>query len=60
MRYPFEEVKKELDLIPIVPHISLACQQYSDECEEVINEHMECFFFLKKKTYFIDFIFTCL
>jgi len=37
---PFEEVKKELDLVPTVPQLSLARQKYSDECEAAINEQI--------------------
>ncbi|GLT92764.1 hypothetical protein SLE2022_105860 [Rubroshorea leprosula] len=37
---PFEEIKKvDLD-IPIAPHLSLARQRYSDECEAAINEQI--------------------
>ncbi|XVF40786.1 hypothetical protein PTKIN_Ptkin01aG0143700 [Pterospermum kingtungense] len=37
---PFEEVKKELDLVPTVPQVSLARQKYTDECEAAINEQI--------------------
>ncbi|XP_010536733.1 PREDICTED: ferritin-4, chloroplastic-like [Tarenaya hassleriana] len=37
---PFEEVKKELDLVPTVPQLSLARQKYSDECEAAVNEQI--------------------
>ncbi|KAK7847366.1 ferritin-2 [Quercus suber] len=37
---PFEEVKKELDLVPTVPQLSLARQKYTDECEAAINEQI--------------------
>ncbi|XP_078447665.1 ferritin-3, chloroplastic-like [Wolffia australiana] len=37
---PFEEVKKELSLVPTVPHQSLARQKYSAECESAINEQI--------------------
>ncbi|XVE52449.1 hypothetical protein DITRI_Ditri02bG0123000 [Diplodiscus trichospermus] len=37
---PFEEVKKELDLVPIVPQVSLARQKFTDECEAAINEQI--------------------
>ncbi|CAI9774920.1 unnamed protein product [Fraxinus pennsylvanica] len=37
---PFEEVKKELMLVPSVPQASLARQKYADECETVINEQI--------------------
>ncbi|KAG7030652.1 hypothetical protein SDJN02_04689 [Cucurbita argyrosperma subsp. argyrosperma] len=37
---PFEEVKKELSLIPTAPQISLARQKYSDACEAAINEQI--------------------
>ena len=38
---PFEEVKKELDLVPTSAHVSLARQKYSDECESAINEQIK-------------------
>ncbi|KAK7300890.1 hypothetical protein RJT34_11741 [Clitoria ternatea] len=34
---PFEEVKKELLVIPTMPHASLARQKYTDECEAALN-----------------------
>ncbi|XP_030534341.2 ferritin-3, chloroplastic-like [Rhodamnia argentea] len=34
---PFEEVKKELALVPTSPHLSLARQKYSDQCESAVN-----------------------
>nr|KYP72907.1 hypothetical protein KK1_005511 [Cajanus cajan] len=34
---PFEEVKKELLVIPTLPHASLARQKYSDQCEAALN-----------------------
>nr|ABD66598.1 iron-binding protein [Pyrus pyrifolia] len=34
---PFEEVKKELDLVPTLPQFSLARQKYTDESEAAIN-----------------------
>ncbi|KAL2526669.1 Ferritin-2 [Abeliophyllum distichum] len=37
---PFEEVKKELMLVPTVPQDSLARQKYADECEAAINEQI--------------------
>jgi len=37
---PFEEVKKEEFLVPIVPHVSLARQRYADDCEAAINEQI--------------------
>ncbi|KAK9699985.1 hypothetical protein RND81_08G209000 [Saponaria officinalis] len=37
---PFEEVKKELSMVPNVPQISLARQKYADECESAINEQI--------------------
>ncbi|XP_059660913.1 ferritin-3, chloroplastic-like [Cornus florida] len=37
---PFEEVKKELLLVPTVPQASLARQKYSDEVEAAINEQI--------------------
>ncbi|CAO2817009.1 unnamed protein product [Amaranthus hypochondriacus] len=37
---PFEEVKKELAMVPNVPHISIARQKYADECEAAINEQI--------------------
>lgn len=37
---PFEEVKKELSMVPTVPQASLARQKYADECEAAINEQI--------------------
>ncbi|KAL3834811.1 hypothetical protein ACJIZ3_009547 [Penstemon smallii] len=37
---PFEEVKKELTLVPTVPQDSLARQKFTDECEAAINEQI--------------------
>ncbi|KAK4351300.1 hypothetical protein RND71_030613 [Anisodus tanguticus] len=37
---PFEELKKELMLVPTVPQASLARQKYSDDCEAAINEQI--------------------
>lgn len=42
---PFEEVKKELSLIPTSPQFSLARQKYSDACEAAINEQIKSVFF---------------
>jgi ferritin heavy chain len=43
---PFEEAKKELDLIPNAPHLSLARKNYSDECEAAVNEQIKWVFCL--------------
>ncbi|KAL1307981.1 hypothetical protein HN51_049895 [Arachis hypogaea] len=37
---PFEEVKKELELVPNVPQVSLARHKYVDESEAVVNEQI--------------------
>ncbi|KAK4353172.1 hypothetical protein RND71_028690 [Anisodus tanguticus] len=37
---PFEEVKKQLLLVPAVPQASLARQKYSDQSEAAINEQI--------------------
>uniref|UniRef100_A0A1D1Y526 Ferritin n=1 Tax=Anthurium amnicola TaxID=1678845 RepID=A0A1D1Y526_9ARAE len=37
---PFEEVKKELALVPSLPHQSLARQKYVDESEVAINDQI--------------------
>ncbi|KAM2281197.1 hypothetical protein ACFX1S_041830 [Malus domestica] len=37
---PFEEVKKELDLVPTLPQVSLARQKFTDESEAAINEQI--------------------
>jgi ferritin heavy chain len=37
---PFEEVKKELMLVPVVPQDSLARHKYSNESEAAINEQI--------------------
>lgn len=42
---PFEEVKKELMLVPSVPEASLARHKYADECEAAINEQIKWVFF---------------
>lgn len=38
---PFEEVKKELLLVPNVPQESLARQMYTDQCEKAINDQIK-------------------
>ena len=38
---PFEEVKKELNLVPNVPQVSLARQKFTDESEAAINEQIK-------------------
>lgn len=38
---PFEEVKKELDLVPSSPQLSLARHMYSPECEAAVNEQIK-------------------
>jgi hypothetical protein len=43
---PFEEVKKELDLVPTVPQVSLARQKYCDEVEAAVNEQIKWAFCL--------------
>ncbi|KAL0724834.1 hypothetical protein Bca4012_039433 [Brassica carinata] len=37
---PFVEVKKELDLVPSSPQLSLARHMYSPECEAAVNEQI--------------------
>ncbi|CAN8254488.1 unnamed protein product [Cochlearia groenlandica] len=37
---PFEEVKKELDLVPTGAQLSLARHMYSPECESAVNEQI--------------------
>ncbi|GLT78907.1 hypothetical protein SLA2020_504250 [Shorea laevis] len=37
---PFEEVKKELNLVPTTPQVSLARQRYTDDCEAAISEQI--------------------
>lgn len=46
---PFVEVKKELDLVPSVPQLSLARQKFTDESEASINEQ------IKWDLFFLDF-----
>lgn len=41
---PFEEVKKELDLVPIVPQDSLARHKFHDASEAAINEQIKFVF----------------
>ncbi|TKY56902.1 Ferritin-4 [Spatholobus suberectus] len=38
---PFEEVKKELDLVPTAPQASLARQKYVDVSEAAVNEQIK-------------------
>lgn len=38
---PFEEVKKELNLVPTVPQQSIARQKYADESEAAVNEQIK-------------------
>lgn len=38
---PFEEVKKELMLVPAVPHLSLARHKYCNDSEAVINDQIK-------------------
>ncbi|PPR82759.1 hypothetical protein GOBAR_AA37955 [Gossypium barbadense] len=40
---PFEEVKKELNLVPTLPQVSLARQKFSEECEAAINQQIKFF-----------------
>ncbi|XVE99817.1 hypothetical protein REPUB_Repub03eG0234100 [Reevesia pubescens] len=40
---PFEEVKKELDLVPTLPQVSLARQKFTVDCEAAINEQIKFF-----------------
>lgn len=42
---PFEELKKEVMLVPTVPQASLARQKYSDDCEAAINEQIKWVFY---------------
>lgn len=38
---PFEEVKKELMLVPTVPQASLARQKFTDQSEAALNEQIK-------------------
>lgn len=38
---PFEEVKKDEFLIPITPHVSIARQKFSQDCEAAVNEQIK-------------------
>lgn len=38
---PFEEVQKELRLVPTVPQESLSRHKYSVDCESAINEQIK-------------------
>lgn len=38
---PFEELKRELALVPSMPDQSLARQKYSNECESALNEQIK-------------------
>ncbi|XP_028764487.1 ferritin-3, chloroplastic-like [Neltuma alba] len=37
---PFEEIKKEVLSVPVAPKVSLARQNYQEECEAAINEQI--------------------
>ena len=37
---PFEELKNNAFVVPVAPHVSLARQRYSDECETAINDQI--------------------
>ncbi|XP_041023837.1 ferritin-3, chloroplastic-like isoform X2 [Juglans microcarpa x Juglans regia] len=37
---PFEELKKDAHVVPVSPHVSIARQGYSKECEAAINEQI--------------------
>lgn len=39
---PFEELKNNAFVVPVAPHVSLARQRYSDECETAINDQIKC------------------
>ena len=41
----FEEMKKELDLVPNVPQVSLARQNYIDESKAAVNEQINKFLY---------------
>lgn len=52
---PFEEVKKELMLVPSVPQDSLARHKYADECEAAINDQIKWVFFAYNFIYMSSF-----
>lgn len=59
---PFEEVKKELLVIPTVPHDSLARQKYTDQCEAALNTQIKwanshAFSFLPSTLFYMGFLF---
>ncbi|GAB2284628.1 Dysferlin [Dionaea muscipula] len=37
---PFEEVKSDAFVVPVAPHVSLARQRYSEQCEAAVNEQI--------------------
>lgn len=39
---PFEEVKKELDLVPTLPQVSICRHKFCDESEAAVNEQIKC------------------
>jgi ferritin heavy chain len=41
---PFEEVKKEMDLVPSGQQLSLARHLYSPECEAAVNAQIKYVF----------------
>lgn len=38
---PFEEVKKEMDLVPSTPLVSLARHKFADDSESAINDQIK-------------------
>jgi len=38
---PFEEVKKEMELVPTTPFVSLARHKFSDDSESAINDQIK-------------------
>lgn len=58
---PFEEVKKELLLVPDNPQASLARQKYTDQCEAIVNEQIKlALHYLFVHTYMhTHYVYTC-
>lgn len=54
---PFEELKKDAHVVPVSPHVSIARQGYSEECEAAINEQIKCvYIYIYIHIYFVCYL----
>lgn len=51
---PFEEIKKDFLTVPLSPNVSMARQNYQDDCEAAINEQIKL---VKNDIFFLIFFF---